>query len=274
LSRAEADLWQNLAIEGYTTDAPAEEVLAAVRRAVSLRRSAGSVIALGESLRWLSRISWWAGDPDGAAAAGDEAVEVLAGADAGDRLAREVYDHGRQRQPRSRDRQRRPKSINLSHRRPSPPRAEDRRTDRGRAHLAALAADAAHEALERQAQGARRKPSGKLAQRLECLSIWLIFNRFIHLYRVDPNLHPNPQSAKVDSLALQGGGEFGQALPNDGGDGASVRGDQRIGAGRHPDVNALCQEARQAAAHDGGHRGLAGESLLPVGQRGVRGYDA
>lgn len=44
---------------------------------------------------------------------------------------------------------------------------ESRRTDRGRACLAVLAADAAHQALERQPQRARRKPPGKLAQRLE-----------------------------------------------------------------------------------------------------------
>jgi DNA-binding CsgD family transcriptional regulator/tetratricopeptide (TPR) repeat protein len=83
---AEADLWERLAIESYTIDAPSAQAVAAQRRAVQLRRS-GEPGALGASLRWLSRICWWAGDPDAAAAAGDEAVQVLASAGDEDTVA-------------------------------------------------------------------------------------------------------------------------------------------------------------------------------------------
>jgi DNA-binding CsgD family transcriptional regulator/tetratricopeptide (TPR) repeat protein/energy-coupling factor transporter ATP-binding protein EcfA2 len=83
---AEADLWESLAIEGYTIDAPVDEALAAQRRAVDLRRG-GDARAYGASLRWLSRICWWAADPDAANAAADEAITVLDAAGADDLLA-------------------------------------------------------------------------------------------------------------------------------------------------------------------------------------------
>ncbi|MBT2235063.1 AAA family ATPase [Nonomuraea sp. NEAU-A123] len=78
----EADLWQALAIENHTIDAPPGDTLAAQQRAVGLRRG-GDPRALGTSLRWLSRICWWAGDPDGAAAAAAEAITVLEHCDDG-----------------------------------------------------------------------------------------------------------------------------------------------------------------------------------------------
>jgi len=84
--RAEAELWERLAIESYTIDAPASDALAAQRRAVELRRG-DDPRALGASLRWLSRICWWAGDPDGADAAADEAIAVLSAAGDDDPLA-------------------------------------------------------------------------------------------------------------------------------------------------------------------------------------------
>jgi DNA-binding CsgD family transcriptional regulator/tetratricopeptide (TPR) repeat protein len=73
---AEAELWERFAIECYIVGASSSETVAAQRRAVDLRRG-DDPRALGSSLRWLSRICWWAGDPDTAHAAGDEAVEVL-----------------------------------------------------------------------------------------------------------------------------------------------------------------------------------------------------
>ena len=84
--RAEADLWEALAIESYTIDAPAGDVLAAQRRAVELRRG-DDPRACGDSLRWLSRICWWAGDPDGAYVAAGEAITVLSSAGDDDLLA-------------------------------------------------------------------------------------------------------------------------------------------------------------------------------------------
>jgi len=77
---AEADLWEGLAVECYTIDAPTGEALAAQRRAVALRRADGDPRAHGTSLRVLSRICWWAGDPDGAQTAADDAIAVLSAA--------------------------------------------------------------------------------------------------------------------------------------------------------------------------------------------------
>jgi DNA-binding CsgD family transcriptional regulator/energy-coupling factor transporter ATP-binding protein EcfA2 len=74
---AEAELLECFAVESYTTDARAEDALVAQRRAVGLRRSGGDPRALGTSLRWLSRICWWTGDREGAAAAADEAIALL-----------------------------------------------------------------------------------------------------------------------------------------------------------------------------------------------------
>jgi DNA-binding CsgD family transcriptional regulator/tetratricopeptide (TPR) repeat protein len=83
---AEADLWESFAVESYTVDAPSAEVLQAQLRAVVLRRQ-GDSISLGASLRWLSRIAWWAGAPEIAGAAADEAVERLTGTGDPDALA-------------------------------------------------------------------------------------------------------------------------------------------------------------------------------------------
>lgn len=75
----EARLWQQLSIEDYTIDAPSAPARAAIERAVALCRQVGDEVALGQALRWLSRICWWAGDILGARVAGDEAVAVLDG---------------------------------------------------------------------------------------------------------------------------------------------------------------------------------------------------
>lgn len=82
----EADLWESLAVESYTVDAPFAEAVAAQRRAVELR-TGGDTNALGTSLRWLSRISWWAGDPEGAGSAAEQARAVLEGVGDPDLLA-------------------------------------------------------------------------------------------------------------------------------------------------------------------------------------------
>jgi DNA-binding CsgD family transcriptional regulator/tetratricopeptide (TPR) repeat protein len=84
--RAEAELWEGFAIESYTIDAPAGDTLAAQRRAVELRRG-DDPRARGASLRWLSRICWWAGDPDGAHTAADEAIAALSAIGDDDLLA-------------------------------------------------------------------------------------------------------------------------------------------------------------------------------------------
>jgi DNA-binding CsgD family transcriptional regulator/tetratricopeptide (TPR) repeat protein len=72
---AEAALWEGFAIECYTIDLPPAQALAAQRRAAELRRD-GDRRDHAVSLRWLSRICWWAGDPAGAEAAAAEAIAV------------------------------------------------------------------------------------------------------------------------------------------------------------------------------------------------------
>jgi len=83
---AEAELCERLAIESYTVDAPAAEAFDAQRRAVELRRG-GDPSAYGNSLRLLSRVCWWVGQPEAACAAADEAIAVLEAAGAGEMLA-------------------------------------------------------------------------------------------------------------------------------------------------------------------------------------------
>jgi tetratricopeptide (TPR) repeat protein len=71
-----AGLLEQYAIECYTVGA-AERAADAQRQAVELNRSGGDVRILGSSLRWLSRMQWWAGNRGDAERAGREAVEVL-----------------------------------------------------------------------------------------------------------------------------------------------------------------------------------------------------
>jgi DNA-binding NarL/FixJ family response regulator len=71
-----ADLLEQYAIECYTIGV-AEKAAAAQRQAVDLNRTRGDLPALGSSLRWLSRMQWWAGNRSGAELAGREAVDVL-----------------------------------------------------------------------------------------------------------------------------------------------------------------------------------------------------
>ena len=53
------------------------EALAARRQALVLRERQDDTAAIGENLRWISRLSWWRGRPGQARAAADRAVEVL-----------------------------------------------------------------------------------------------------------------------------------------------------------------------------------------------------
>ena len=78
-----ADLLEASAVECYTVGDQGRSALTDQTEAVALRRTLGDPVALGASLRWLSRISWWCGDRAGADASGEEAVTVLE--QAGDR---------------------------------------------------------------------------------------------------------------------------------------------------------------------------------------------
>lgn len=71
-----AELLEQCAIECYTIGA-AEKAASAQGQAVELKRGQGDPRALGSSLRWLSRMQWWAGDRGNAEQSGREAVEVL-----------------------------------------------------------------------------------------------------------------------------------------------------------------------------------------------------
>lgn len=71
------ELLQASAVETYTVGDVGRPALADQQEAVSLRRGLGDPLALGVSLRWLSRIGWWEGNRPVAERAGQEAVSVL-----------------------------------------------------------------------------------------------------------------------------------------------------------------------------------------------------
>jgi hypothetical protein len=77
----QANLLEGYAIECYTVGM-AELAVQAQEDAVSVRRGFSDALALGTSLRWLSRMYWWAGSRANAERAAAEAIEVLE--DAGD----------------------------------------------------------------------------------------------------------------------------------------------------------------------------------------------
>jgi DNA-binding CsgD family transcriptional regulator len=79
--RIRADAYDTLCQEGYAAG-QRDRALAAGRQACALRRGFGDSRRLADSLRWLSRVSWWIGDRPGAEQAGREAVAALAGAPA------------------------------------------------------------------------------------------------------------------------------------------------------------------------------------------------
>jgi DNA-binding CsgD family transcriptional regulator/tetratricopeptide (TPR) repeat protein len=72
----QARLLEEYGVECYTVGA-ADRAVDAMAHAVQLNRALGDPSILGASLRWLSRMHWWAGDRAGAEQAGAEAVEVL-----------------------------------------------------------------------------------------------------------------------------------------------------------------------------------------------------
>ena len=77
---ARAKLLEQYAIECYTIGT-VDKAVEAERRAIDLIRSLGDLRQLGVGLRWLSRMSWMAGDRRNAEQAGQEAIEVLEQAD-------------------------------------------------------------------------------------------------------------------------------------------------------------------------------------------------
>jgi DNA-binding CsgD family transcriptional regulator len=84
--RVRADAYDTFSREAYSAD-QRDRALAAGRQACALRRELGDPRRLSDSLRWLSRVSWWVGDRPGAEQVGREAVATLAGAPACRELA-------------------------------------------------------------------------------------------------------------------------------------------------------------------------------------------
>ena len=78
--RERARLLEEYGVECYTLGS-ADTAVGAQRRAVELNRTLGDPGRLGGSLRWLSRMYWWAGQRAAAEQAGLEAVAVLEQAD-------------------------------------------------------------------------------------------------------------------------------------------------------------------------------------------------
>src|SRR4029453_18809369 len=81
-----ADLLEDYSVEAYLSGL-AREALAAGRGALPIREAGGGADKLGESLRWLSRVSWWAGHRVDAEAAAARAVAVLEVGEPGHQLA-------------------------------------------------------------------------------------------------------------------------------------------------------------------------------------------
>jgi DNA-binding CsgD family transcriptional regulator/tetratricopeptide (TPR) repeat protein/energy-coupling factor transporter ATP-binding protein EcfA2 len=71
-----ADLLEDYAVECLTVGL-ADQAVRAEEEAVRLRRTLGNRRALGLSLRWLSRMQWWAGERAKAELSGTDAIEVL-----------------------------------------------------------------------------------------------------------------------------------------------------------------------------------------------------
>ena len=74
--RDRAEVLELLSEEAYHGSDP-DRALQAREEALALRRELGDPLATGATLRWLSRIRWWARDRAGAEVAADEAIRLL-----------------------------------------------------------------------------------------------------------------------------------------------------------------------------------------------------
>ena len=85
-------------LEGYSVEAYlsglAPEAVSARRAAMELREAAGDPERLGETLRWLSRLHWWAGNRREAEAAAARAIAVLEPLEPGHQLAMAYSNQG------------------------------------------------------------------------------------------------------------------------------------------------------------------------------------
>jgi len=81
-----AGLLEGYSVEAYLTGLSSEAV-SARQAAVGLREAEGDQERVGEGLRWLSRVSWWAGQRKQAEAAAARAIAVLETSQPGHQLA-------------------------------------------------------------------------------------------------------------------------------------------------------------------------------------------
>jgi tetratricopeptide (TPR) repeat protein len=81
-----AELLEAYSVEAYLSGLPADAV-SARQAAVAIREAAGDQEKVGDGLRWLSRVSWWAGQRKGAEAAAARAIAVLERGEPGHQLA-------------------------------------------------------------------------------------------------------------------------------------------------------------------------------------------
>jgi DNA-binding SARP family transcriptional activator/DNA-binding CsgD family transcriptional regulator len=81
-----AELLERYSVEAYLSGLSADAV-SARQAALGLREDAGEQERVGEGLRWLSRVSWWAGHRKEAEAAASRAIAVLEGGEPGHQLA-------------------------------------------------------------------------------------------------------------------------------------------------------------------------------------------
>ena len=75
-----------MAVEAYLCGKP-ERALEARRAVLALHEAAGDPLGTGASLRWLSRLLWWTGQGEEAAAAGERAIALLETLPPGSELA-------------------------------------------------------------------------------------------------------------------------------------------------------------------------------------------
>ncbi len=81
-----AELLEGYSVEAYLSGLSAEAV-SARQAAVGIREAEGDQEKVGEGLRWLSRVSWWAGRRQEAEAAAARAIAVLETSEPGHQLA-------------------------------------------------------------------------------------------------------------------------------------------------------------------------------------------
>jgi tetratricopeptide (TPR) repeat protein len=81
-----ADLLEGFSVEAYLSGR-SDEAVTARQAAVAIREAAGDQEKVGEGLRWLSRLYWWAGRRQEAEAAAARAIAVLEALEPGRQLA-------------------------------------------------------------------------------------------------------------------------------------------------------------------------------------------